>query len=249
MPPLSAASPAAAAPAETAADLAASAPPVAVILPAFNEEAALGEVLREIPRGLARWVIVADNGSSDRTPEVARAHGARVVFEPVRGYGAACWRGLEALPKDARVVVFLDADHSDYPEDLRELVRPILDGEADLAIGSRTLGRAERGALLPHQRFGNALATTLIRWKTGVRYTDLGPFRAVTREALERIAMQDRGFGWTVEMQLKAARLGLRVREVPVRYRKRIGVSKISGTLSGSLRAGWVILRTIWRSR
>lgn len=222
-------------------------PPLAVIIPALNEEEAIGQVLDELPRRLVRHAIVVDNGSTDATSAAARAHGAHVVREPRRGYGAACWRGIEALPAETRFVVFLDGDHSDYPEALEALVRPLLAGAADLVIGSRTLGGAEPGALFPQQRFGNWLATGLIRLRTGRRYTDLGPFRALTREALARLELRDRAYGWTVEMQLKAPRLGLRVQEVGVRYRKRIGRSKITGTFGGSARAAWTILRVIWR--
>lgn len=224
------------------------APAAAVVIPVLNEAASIGLVLDEIPRGSVRHVLVVDNGSSDATPEVARAHGANVLREPRRGYGAACWRGIEALPAETKYVVFLDGDRSDYPGELPKLLQPLLDGEADFVIGSRSRG-AEAGALLPQQRFGNWLACRLLKRITGETYTDLGPFRALTRKALDRMAMCDRGFGWTVEMQLKAPRLGLRVRELPVRYRKRIGRSKISGTLSGAARASWTILRTLWQYR
>lgn len=225
-----------------------SAPAAAVIIPVLNEAASIGLVLDEIPRGSVRHVLVVDNGSSDGTPDVARAHGATVLHEPRRGYGAACWRGIEALPAETKYVVFLDGDRSDYPDELPKLLQPLVDGEADFVIGSRARG-AEAGALMPQQRFGNWLACRLLKRITGETYTDLGPFRAMTRAALSRMAMQDRGFGWTVEMQLKAPRLGLRTRELPVRYRKRIGKSKISGTISGSIRASWTICATLWKYR
>lgn len=236
---------------------------VAVVIPALDEELALPEVLREIPAGLAEAVFVVDNGSRDRTAEVARAHGARVVPEPRRGYGSACLAGLAALrgthadpalrldpplgPRD--VVVFLDADHSDHPEEMAAVVEPILAGRAELVIGSRVLGGATMDAMLPQAWFGNRLACALMRVLFGARYTDLGPFRAIRRDALDHLAMGDRDFGWTVEMQLKAHVTGLRVLEVPVRYRARIGRSKITGTLSGTLRAGVKILGWIgaWR--
>ncbi len=224
-------------------------PKVAVVIPVLNEEDAIGLVLDEIPVDWVRHVIVVDNGSTDGTVQRAHDHGACVVSEPRRGYGAACLKGLSVLPDETAVVVFLDGDHSDYPEELPKLVEPLLKGEADLIIGSRALGGAERGALFPQQRFGNWIATTLIRWLTGTRYTDLGPFRAITRKALETVAMADQAFGWTVEMQLKAPKCGLRVREISVRYRKRIGVSKISGTVVGGAKAGWTILSTIWTYR
>jgi len=219
---------------------------IVVVIPAYNEESAIGKVLADIPSDLVCQVVVVDNGSTDATAEVARSMGAKVVHEPRRGYGQACLTGIAALD-DADIVVFLDGDYSDYPEEMPALVEPIRLDEADLVIGSRTLGQSEKGALMPQQRFGNALATWLIRLLFGVRYTDLGPFRAIRRQALERLHMVDCNFGWTVEMQIKAAQLGLRCCEIPVRYRPRLGISKISGTLSGSLRAGYKILWTIAR--
>lgn len=231
------------------------APRLVVVIPALNEEASLGRVLEGIaaaqtdPAPVA--VIVGDNGSTDRTADVAREHGALVVFEPRRGYGAACLAALAAartLPEGPpSVVCFLDADFSDYPEDMPSVVGPVLRGEADLVIGSRTLLPSSRRALLPQARFGNRLATFLIRGLFGAHYTDLGPFRAVSWEALEAVGMQDQAFGWTVELQVKAAQRKLRHLEVPVRYRDRIGQSKISGTLRGSYRAGTTILKTIAR--
>jgi glycosyltransferase involved in cell wall biosynthesis len=221
-------------------------PSLGVLIPALNEEQAIAQVLAAIPPGLAREVVVVDNGSTDRTAQVARSLGARVVGEPRRGYGQACQSGLAALGP-VEIVVFLDGDFSDFPEDMPALLEPILRGEADLVIGSRVLGAREAGALLPQQRLGNALATWMIRLLFGVRYTDLGPFRAIRAEALHRLGMQDRDYGWTAEMQVKAARAGLRVAEVPVRYRRRVGTSKISGTLSGTLKAGYKIIATILR--
>ena len=220
-------------------------PLVSVIIPAFNEERAIGKVLDDIPRRVAE-VIVVDNGSTDATAAVAQSRGAVVVHEPTRGYGQACLRGLSAL-STTDIVVFLDGDYSDFPEEMPNLYEPIATGAADLVIGSRVLGQREKGALLPQARFGNWLSTRLISWLFDVSFTDLGPFRAIDYTALERLEMCDRDFGWTVEMQVKAARLKLRCMEVPVRYRKRIGTSKISGTLSGSVRAGYKILWTIFR--
>jgi glycosyltransferase involved in cell wall biosynthesis len=224
---------------------------LAVVIPALNEEASLGLVLAALPRDLAPVIVVADNGSTDRTAEVARAGGALVVHEPRRGYGSACLAALAACRRLAGgppdVVCFLDADFSDHPEELPLVLGPILRGEADLVIGSRTLRPDARRALLPQARFGNALACGLLRLRWGVRFTDLGPFRAVTWAALERAGMVDRDYGWTIELQVKAARLGLRAIEVPVRYRARIGESKISGTVKGSVRAGVKILATIAR--
>lgn len=226
-------------------------PIVDVVIPAFNEEASLPLVLRDL-RALGpdapRRIVVADNNSRDRTAAVAREGGADVVPAPRQGYGSACLAGLEALRTvPPEIVVFLDADHSDHPEELPSLVAPIGADEADLVIGSRTLGEREPGALLPQARFGNLLACFLVRLLYGHRYTDLGPFRAVRWQSLERLGMRDPDFGWTVEMQVKALRRGLRVTEVPVSYRRRVGTSKITGTVSGTLRAGHKILWTIGR--
>ncbi len=220
---------------------------VCAIIPALNEEASIGLVLRDLPRPLVSRVIVVDNGSTDATAAVAAAAGATVVRETRRGYGAACLAGIAALPAECDVVLFLDADHSDHAEEAALLLAPIERGAADLVIGSRMRGRAEPGALLPQARFGNALACFLMRLLYGFRYSDLGPFRAITRVALARIGMIDTNFGWTVEMQLKALHHRLRIAEVPVSYRRRTGVSKITGTVSGTLRAGWKILWTIFR--
>ncbi len=228
---------------------------VGLVLPAFNEEAALGLVLAEVPRAAVARIVVVDNGSTDRSAEVARAGGAEVVREDRRGYGRACLAGIERLLAtapaltDTDIVAFLDADHSDYPEDLVRILAPLHAGEVDLVIGSRVLGGAAMDALLPQAWFGNRLACFLMRVLFGARYTDLGPFRAIRVAALRRLDMQDPTFGWTVEMQLKAKSFGLRVTEVPVRYRKRIGESKITGTLTGTLRAGWKIIGWIltWR--
>ncbi len=223
-------------------------PAIGVIIPALNEQLSIAKVLADIPAGLVQTVIVVDNGSTDDTAAIAAALGAVVVQESRRGYGQACLAGLAALDAAAiDIVVFLDGDYSDYPEQMHSLVTPILEGEADFVVGSRVLGQREVGSLLPQARFGNALATWLIRHLYGVAYTDLGPFRAIRYEALRRLGMADTDFGWTVEMQTKAARERLRVTEVPVGYKKRIGTSKISGTLKGSVLAGYKILSTIFR--
>jgi len=214
------------------------------VIPALDEEDGLRRVLREIPPCVEN-VVVVDNGSRDRTADVAREEGAHVVEEPRRGYGAACLRGIAALPSDVDVVVFLDADHADHPDRIPSLLEPIAAGEADLVIGSRALGPAEKGALTPQARFGNWLATWMIFLLFGHRFTDLGPMRAVRREALERLGMRDRTYGWTVEMQVRALQEGLACAEVPVPYRRRRGRSKISGTLRGTLLAGWKIITTI----
>ncbi len=220
-----------------------------MVIPAFNEEESLPLVLAAIPRPPVRRVVVADNNSTDATAEVAERGGATVVGEPQPGYGAACLRALGHLRDDGppEIVVFLDADFSDHPEELPELIAPIVAGTAELVIGSRVLGRRQAGALLPQARVGNLVACALIRLLYRHRYTDLGPFRAIRWDALERLAMRDRDFGWTAEMQVKALRLGLRVAEVPVSYRKRIGVSKITGTVKGTILAGYKILFTVVR--
>ena len=205
--------------------------------------------LARVPRGLYQQIIVADNGSRDRTAEIALQAGATVVSEPRRGYGAACLRAMASLPPDAETVVFMDADSSDDPSEAACLLEPILKGRADFVLGSRTLGKAEKGALQPHQRFGNALATFLIQVLFGYSYTDLGPFRAIRLDALRKLDMRDRNYGWTIEMQIKAIRQKLRIEEVPVSYRNRIGVSKISGNLKASVLAGIKILWTVFRYR
>lgn len=218
---------------------------VAVVIPALNEERSLPLVLAELPP--VGRVIVADNGSTDRTAELARAAGAEVVREDHRGYGAACLAGIAAARRwGAEIVVILDADHSDHADELPLLVDPVLRGDFDLVMGERT-SLAEAGALMPQQRFGNALATALMARVTGHRYRDMGPFRAIRASSLERLQMEDRTWGWNVEMQMKAVQRGLRVLEVPVHYRPRIGQSKISGTLRGSVKAGARILWAVGR--
>jgi glycosyltransferase involved in cell wall biosynthesis len=219
----------------------------ALIIPALNEAACLPLLFDAIPAELFRWIIVADNGSTDGTATVARSRGAIVVTEQERGYGAASLAAMAALPVEARIVVWMQADLSEDPAQAAELMAPIVAGESDLVIGSRTLGSAARGALLPHQVFGNALACFLIRVFWGYRYSDLGAFRAIRRESLEALGMADRNYGWTVEMQIKAVRQGLRIREIPVRYGVRVaGENKVSGNWKASARAGWVILRTVF---
>jgi len=221
-----------------------------VIIPAFNEENGVGQVLSEIPNELVTEVVVVNNASTDDTERIAKEGGATVLREPISGYGRACLKGIDYLKNISMspdVVVFLDADHSDYPEEMKKLVAPILQNEADLVIGSRALGQKEAGAMTPQQIFGNWLATRLLKLFYGVKFTDLGPFRAVRFSSLLKMDMQDKTYGWTVEMQLKAAKMKMRCLEVPVRYRKRIGFSKISGTLKGTVLAGYKILHTIFK--
>lgn len=220
---------------------------ISVIIPALNEQGSIGKVIADIPRGLADEIIVVDNGSRDATVSAAKAAGARVVMEPYRGYGAACLAGIAAAARPD-IIVFLDGDYSDYPEDMQGLVAPVIAGEADLVIGSRISGGRGRGALPPQAYWGNKFAVMLIRALFGgCPYTDLGPFRAISCHSLQLLDMQDRNFGWTVEMQVKAVQRGLRILEVPVRYRKRIGTSKISGTVSGTVKAGTKIIYSIAR--
>ncbi len=224
-------------------------PTVDVVIPAFNEEESLPLVLAAIPRPPVRRVVVTDNNSTDATAEVAARGGATVVAEPRPGYGAACLRALDHLRRHdpPEIVVFLDADFSDRPEELPVVIAPIVARRAEVVIGSRVLGRREAGALLPQARAGNLVACALIRLLYRHRYTDLGPFRAIRWDALERLGMRDLDFGWTAELQVKALRHGLRVAEVPVSYRKRVGVSKITGTVKGTLLAGYKILYTVLR--
>ena len=221
-----------------------------MIIPAFNEEESIGLVLKDIPDGLTRQVVVANNNSSDRTAERAAEAGGVVVDQPEQGYGAACLMAVEKSlnshpPPD--ILVFLDADYSDHPEEMPMLLEPILSGRAELVIGSRAIGNREKGSMMPQQVFGNWLATSLMKIMYGSKFTDLGPFRAITRRAYEEIGMVDRNFGWTVEMQVKALKKKINSVEVPVTYRKRRGVSKVSGTVKGSILAGYKIIYTIFK--
>lgn len=223
---------------------------VDVVIPAFNEENAIGEVLKEIDRQLVREVIVVNNGSTDNTEKVALKNGATVLFESNKGYGSACLKGIEYVKnKEVQpdILVFIDADHSDYPGEMKKLTDPVKSGMADLVIGSRSAGKRQRGSMTPQQIFGNWLATRLMKIFYGVRFTDLGPFRAISYEKLLELGMKDKDYGWTVEMQLKAAKHGLKCMEVPVNYRPRIGKSKVSGTVKGTIMAGYKIIYTIFR--
>ncbi len=216
---------------------------IAAVIPALNEEDAIAKVIADIPDWVDE-IIVADNGSRDATADIARAGGATVIHEAERGYGAACLAGISHC-RDADIIVFLDGDYSDHPQELTGLVAPILSGKCDFVVGSRAMGGAARGALTPQQRFGNWLACKLMNsfWRTC--YTDLGPFRAIDARALRKLEMRDRSYGWTIEMQIKAALAGLKIDEVPVSYRPRIGRSKISGTVKGTVMAGAKILGMI----
>lgn len=223
---------------------------ISVIIPAFNEENGIGQVIAEISRDLVDEIIVVNNASTDNTERIAKEAGATVLREPTPGYGRACLKGIHYLqhssvPPD--IVVFIDADHSDYPEEITTLVNPILVNDVDLVIGSRALGTKEAGSMTPQQIFGNWLATRLLKLLYKVRFTDLGPFRAIKFSSLVELDMQDKTYGWTVEMQLKAAKKKMKCVEVPVRYRKRIGFSKISGTVKGTIMAGYKIIGTIFK--
>ncbi len=223
---------------------------IVVIIPAFNEENAVGIVIREIPKHLVAEIIVVNNNSNDQTAQIAKEAGATVLNENRQGYGWACLKGIDYCKQQnilPDIVVFMDADHSDYPEEMSEVIKPIIEQNFDMVIGSRALGKRERGSMTPQQIFGNWLATNLIKIFYGVTYTDLGPFRAITFEKLIAMKMQDTTYGWTVEMQLKAAKMKLKVVEVPVNYRSRIGVSKVSGTLKGTIMAGYKILSWIFK--
>ncbi len=223
---------------------------VIVIIPAFNEEKAVGLVVRAIPKQIIDEIIVVNNNSNDNTAEVAKEAGATVLSEKRQGYGWACLKGIDyckQLNSVPDIVVFMDADHSDYPEEMPKLIIPIIEQGFDFVIGSRAIGKRESGSMTPQQIFGNWLATNLIRILYGVAYTDLGPFRAITFEKLISMNMQDTTYGWTVEMQLKAAKMKLKVCEVPVNYRSRIGISKVSGTIKGTVMAGYKILSWIFK--
>jgi len=220
-----------------------------VIIPAFNEEKSVSKVVEEISKDLVRHVIVVDNNSKDRTSQKAKESGAIVLKEKRQGYGYACLKGMSWLREQEvkpELIIFMDADYSDYPEEASKLIDKIDDG-FDLVIGSRVIGKREKGSLTPQQVFGNALATKLIKWFYSVSFTDLGPFRAIRWNVLEDLKMVDKTYGWTAEMQVKAAKNGYRCAEVAVNYRKRIGVSKVSGTLKGTVMAGYKILATIFK--
>ena len=224
---------------------------IKVIIPAFNEENAVGNVIKEIPKELVNEIIVVNNASTDRTVIEAKKWGATVLNEPKKGYGRACLKGLDYLAsltdEKIDIVVFLDADYSDFPEEMSKLIQPIIEDNVDLVIGARSLGKREKGSMTPQQVFGNWLATGMIKLLYGAHFTDLGPFRAIKYKSLKQIDMQDQTYGWTVEMQLKAVKRGLKFVEVPVNYRVRVGKSKVSGTLKGTIMAGYKIIWTIFK--
>ncbi|MEO0571406.1 MAG: glycosyltransferase family 2 protein [Bacteroidota bacterium] len=222
---------------------------IRVIIPAFNEEASISKVINEIPITVSE-IIVANNNSTDKTAENAIKAGAKVVDEPRSGYGYACLAALNYIEKQSKqpdIIVFLDGDYSDYPQELDKVVAPILNENMDLVIGARKKELREAGSMTFPQVFGNALATFLMRLFFGANFTDLGPFRAIKYESLKELEMQDKTYGWTVEMQLKAIRKKLAYKEVPVRYKRRIGASKVSGTIKGAIFAGIKILGWIFK--
>lgn len=223
---------------------------VYVIIPAYNEEQSIAKVIEDIPKNIVSEIIVGNNNSKDQTALRAKSAGATVVDAPISGYGNACLAGINYLKNKATaddIIVFMDGDYSDYPEEIINIIAPILHLKADLVIGSRALGNKEKGAMTIPQEFGNWLATLLIKVFYGVKFTDLGPFRALTWDHLMQMNMQDKTYGWTVEMQIKAAKLKLRCQEVAVTYRKRIGVSKVSGTIKGVILGGYKIIWIIFK--
>lgn len=218
-----------------------------IIIPAYNEQQSIDKVIKEIPGEVVTEIIVVNNNSTDQTGRVAEDAGATVLFEKIKGYGAACLTGIEYL-KDRKcdIVVFLDGDYSDFPEEIVELIEPIKNNKFDFVLGSRVLGEREKGALPLQSRVGSLVAGFLMKLFWDVKYTDLGPFRAIRFDKLIELDMQDKWFGWTVEMQIKAAKKKYRILEVPVKYRKRIGKSKVTGTLKGTIMASVIILKTIF---
>lgn len=225
-------------------------PVITVIIPAFNEERSIAKVINDISRELVQHVIVVNNNSTDNTAKVAEDAGAIVLSENRKGYGWACLKGIEhSKSLNTDIIVFMDGDYADYPEEIQQVVEPILDDEVDMVIGSRALGQKEKGSLTPQQVFGNWLATKLIRLFYGAKFTDLGPFRAIRSSSLDLLQMSDKTYGWTIEMQIKAVKKKLRFCEVPVNYKKRIGVSKVSGTVKGTVLAGIKIIFAVFKYR
>jgi glycosyltransferase involved in cell wall biosynthesis len=225
-------------------------PLISVIIPAYNEEQSIGKVVDDIPRNIVDHVIVVNNNSTDSTVEVAKKAGAIVLDETRKGYGWACLKGIEhSKTLNTEIVVFLDGDYSDYPEEIPDVLAPIFETDMDMVIGSRVLGKREKGSLTPQQVFGNWLATKLIRLFYRAKFTDLGPFRAIKSSSLEKLKMADKTYGWTIEMQIKAAKHKMKFCEVPVNYKKRIGVSKVSGTIKGTVLAGIKIIFAVFKYR
>jgi glycosyltransferase involved in cell wall biosynthesis len=221
---------------------------ISVVIPAFNEEQSIGKVVNAIPKNCVNHIIVVNNNSTDNTAEIAKSSGAIVLNEHRKGYGWACLKGIDECRKlNTDIIVFMDGDFSDYPEEISNVLTPILERNMDMVIGSRVLGIAEKGSLMPQQRFGNWLATRLIRVFYRGKFTDLGPFRAIRFDALEKLKMSDKTYGWTIEMQIKAVKKKLRYCEVPVNYKKRIGTSKVSGTVKGTLLAGIKIIFAVFK--
>lgn len=222
---------------------------IKVIIPAVNEGDSIGKVVSELPKSVSE-IIVVNNGSEDDTVENAKKAGATVLTENQRGYGFACLKGLDYIDKQSKhphIVVFIDGDYSDYPEELEQVVAPILENDVDFVVGARKKSLREPGSMTPQQVFGNQLATFLMRLFFGAKFTDLGPFRAIKYDKLKELEMQDKTYGWTVEMQLKVLRKKMTYTEVPVRYKRRIGVSKVSGTVKGTIFAGIKILGWIFK--
>lgn len=227
-----------------------------VIIPAVNEEHSIAKVISDIPKNNVSEIVVVDNGSSDNTINAAMTAGATVLIENNKGYGNACLKGIDHVfkknPADDDILVFLDGDYSDFPEEMNIVVKPIAEEDQEMVIGSRILGMqkgmTEEGSLLPQALFGNWLSTKLIKLIWNYSFTDLGPFRAIKISSLKKMKMSDKNYGWTVEMQIKAAKSKMKCKEVPVSYRKRIGESKVTGTVSGSVKAGVKILWVIFRS-
>lgn len=223
-------------------------PIITVIIPAYNEEKSIGKVVNDIPRNIVDYVIVVNNNSNDSTVEVAKNAGAIVLDEPRKGYGWACLKGIEhSKTLNSEIIVFLDGDYSDYPQEIPDVLAPIFETDMDMVIGSRVLGKREKGSLTPQQIFGNWLATRLIRLFYRAKFTDLGPFRAIKSNALEQLKMADKTYGWTIEMQIKAAKHKMKFCEVPVNYKKRIGISKVSGTIKGTVLAGIKIIFAVFK--
>lgn len=225
-------------------------PKIVVIIPAYNEEGSIAHVVNEIPKELVSEILVCNNNSNDATKERAQEAGATVLDEPRPGYGWACLKGMDYAQKmknQPEIIVFLDGDYSDYPEEMHLVVKPIIEEDIDMVIGSRALGKRVKGSMTFPQVFGNWLATRLMRIFYGVRYTDLGPFRAIKFDKLMELEMADKTYGWTIEMQIKAAKKKLKTCEVPVNYKKRIGKSKVSGTIKGTIMAGVKIIGAIFK--